>query len=297
MRLNRYHRNSMLLGTMARTYRRDSLEAIADAACADGMQAMQLNLINAGLETLPADLDERAARRIGDVFRTRGLELAALIGAFNVIHPSRAYRAECIRRFGRLAARCGELGTRILSLCTGTRDPDDMWRFHPGNRAPEAWTEMVDTIRRLLDVTEGSGVVLAFEPEVVNVVDTAAKAQALLRELASLRLKVVIDCANLITHETIRATTPVIEDAFDRLGGEIVLAHAKDIAPATAGADHPQRVAPGTGMLDWSCYLRRLAQSGFPGALIMHDLPESEVRACADRLRALAPPGAFSPAA
>jgi sugar phosphate isomerase/epimerase len=172
-----------------------------------------------------------------------------------------------------------------------------MWRFHPGNQDPTAWSEMVDTIQRLLEVTEGSGVWLAFEPEVVNVVDTAAKAQQLLRAVASPRLKVLIDCANLISHETVHVTTPVIEDAFDRLGGEIVLAHAKDVAPAEDGADHPRRVAPGTGTLDWSCYLRRLAASGFQGALIMHDLAEREVRACADRLRALAPPGAFSPAA
>ena len=31
-----------------------------------------------------------------------------------------------------LANACGALGTGIITLCTGTRDPDDMWRHHPG---------------------------------------------------------------------------------------------------------------------------------------------------------------------
>ena len=32
-----------------------------------------------------------------------------------------------------LAAACRWLDTRIITLCTGTRDPEDMWKWHPEN--------------------------------------------------------------------------------------------------------------------------------------------------------------------
>lgn len=283
----------MLLGTMARTYRRSSLEAIVDQACADGMKAMQLNLANAGLESLPASLDEPVARRIGDVFRDRGLHLAAVGGTFNAVHPAKEERSEGVRRVGLIARQAQAFGADTLTLCTGTRNPDYMWGFHPDNSRPDAWTDMIDTFKRLIDVTEGSGVMLVFEPEVVNVVDTSEKARRLLDEVASPRLKVLIDPANLINHENIGDTTSVIENAFRLLAADIHMAHAKDIVPAEPGADHPRRVAPGTGRIDWPCYLRLLVENGFTGSLIMHDLDEEEVVACRDRLTALAPRGAF----
>ncbi len=283
----------MLLGTMARTYRRDSLAEIVDQACADGMKAMQLNLANAGLESLPPTLDEATARRIGDIFRTRGVHLAAVGGTFNTIHPVKEERAEGIRRVALIARHAAAFGTDTLTLCTGTRNPDYMWGFHPDNSQPDAWTDMIDTMKRLMDATGDTAVTLVFEPEVVNVVDTSEKARRLLDEVPSPRLKVLIDPANLINHDNIGDTTSVIENAFRLVANDIHMAHAKDIVPAEPVADHPRRVAPGTGRIDWGCYLRLLVESGFSGSLIMHDLDESEVAPCRDRLIALAPKGAF----
>ena len=71
------------------------------------------------------------------------------------------------------------------------------------------------------------------------------------------------------------------------------MAHAKDIAEAEPGADHPRRVSPGAGCLDWVCYFRRLAACGYQGALIMHEVEESEMVVCRDRLISLAPEGTF----
>lgn len=41
-----------------------------------------------------------------------------------------------------VVASCRGLGTSVITLCTGTRDPDDMWRWHPDNSTPEAWRDV-----------------------------------------------------------------------------------------------------------------------------------------------------------
>src|SRR5205814_2476973 len=136
------------------------------------------------------------ARRIGDAFQRSGVEVSAVSGTFNVIHPDRDWRRECIRRVDLLAERCDLLGTRVITLCTGTRHPTNMWRHHPDNAQPEAWTEMVETMRALTCHAETAEVELAFEPEVVNVVDSAEKAERLIEEVGSPRLRLVMDPAN-----------------------------------------------------------------------------------------------------
>src|SRR5438128_2892532 len=160
----------MRLGVMTTVLPRPSIEAVAEAVRAADLDAVQLNLESAGLEPLPAALDQATAARIGEAFARQDVEVAAVSGTFNAIHPDAAWRAECIRRVGLLAGLCGPLGTRVSTLCTGTRHATNMWRWHPENARPEAWKEMVETMRALVRHAEASGVDLAFEPEVVNVV-------------------------------------------------------------------------------------------------------------------------------
>jgi sugar phosphate isomerase/epimerase len=69
----------------------------------------------------------------------RNLTMAAVSGTFNMIHPNPRKRRDGLRRLGVLAGACGQLGTSVITLCTGTRDPEDMWRSHPENDVPEAW--------------------------------------------------------------------------------------------------------------------------------------------------------------
>jgi sugar phosphate isomerase/epimerase len=269
----------MKLGVMTNVLPRPSIEAVAEAVRTAGLAAVQLNLESAGLESLPAALDETDARRIGAAFAQQEVEVAAVSGTFNVIHPDRDYRAECVRRVGLLAERCGLLGTGVITLCTGTRHPTNMWRHHPDNASPEAWEEMVETMRALVRHAEAHGVDLAFEPEVVNVVDTAEKAERLIAEVGSPRLRLVMDPANYFHPDMLPRMQEVLEEVFARVGRFIALAHAKDVRPPEPGREECVRPAAGTGVLDYSTYLRLLRQSGYTGALIMHSLSEAKLPA------------------
>ena len=60
-----------------------------------------------------------------------------------------------------------------------------MWRYHPDNGSPQSWRDMVACVREATDIARQANVVLAFEPEMSNVVDSALKARRLLDEIAS----------------------------------------------------------------------------------------------------------------
>ena len=72
-------------------------------------------------------------------------------------------------------------------------------------------------------------VILAFEPEVNNIVDSARKARRLLDEIASPHLKVVIDGANLFHVGELPRMREILDEAFQVRGDDIRLAHGKDL--------------------------------------------------------------------
>lgn len=269
----------MRLGVMSKVFLRATIEEVAAAIGAAEMYAIQLNLDSAGLDALPATLDPADCRRIHAAFAARDIEISAVSGTFNAIDPDREWRAEAIRRLGVLAERCEDLDTRVITLCTGTRNPTSMWRHHPDNAQPAAWDEMVETMRQLAVSAERAGVLLAFEPEVVNVVDDAVKAERLMAEVGSSALQVVMDPANYFHPDMLDRQAEVLEDAFARVGSRIALAHAKDVQPPPPGEDECVRPAAGTGVLDYALYMRLLRASGYDGGLIMHSLSEAEVPA------------------
>jgi sugar phosphate isomerase/epimerase len=245
------------LGIFARTFPRDSLGETLDAVAATGLRLMQFNL---ALAPHASHADIRSA------VAERGLEMAAVSGTRNLAHPDPVVRAEGVRWLLGVIEAAPALGTSVVTLSTGTRDRDDLWREHPDNATPEAWDDMLASLAAALAAAEARGVTLAFEPEHGNVVRDAAAGRRLLDELRSPRLRVVIDPANLVTD--LDRQGDVLREAFDLLGDEIVLAHAKDVRRDGA------IVAAGRGGLDYGLYLELL---GDDVPLILHGLAEDEV--------------------
>ncbi|TBL73894.1 sugar phosphate isomerase/epimerase family protein [Paenibacillus thalictri] len=265
----------MEIGIFSKTFIRPTLGEVLDAVQASGLRHIQFNLACAGLPSMPERLDPATTESIGKQMQKRRLQMTAVSGTFNMIHPNAAVRAAGMRSLGLLAQACGEMGTSIITLCTGTRDPSDMWRFHPDNSSPSAWKDLVASVRQAVGIAEEYGVTVAFEPEAANVVDTAVKARRLLDEIDSPRLKVVMDAANLIPSGQLDRAADILQEAFELLGQDIALAHAKDVL-----TDQPLRFgAAGRGKLDFALYAGLLRKSGYTGPLIMHGLAEEEIAA------------------
>lgn len=271
----------MQIGIFPSVFQRETLAERLDAVRAYGLNCVQFDLSSAGAPSMPDEIDPALCDQIRDAFSTRGIALSAVSGTYNMIHPDLNVREGGLRRLRQLALSCERLGTGIITLCTGTRDPKNMWRRHPDNDAPDAWDDLLHAMEEALALTEETGVTLAFEPEVSNVVDSARKGRLLIDTLRSPRLKVVMDGANIFHAGELPHMRAILTEAIDLLGPDIVLAHAKDLShDGEAG-----NLAAGTGLLDYPLYLSLMQQAGFTGPLILHGLTEAQTSTAVAFLR------------
>lgn len=269
----------MYPGIFAKTFPRPSVEEVFDAMRVHGLEHTQFNLSCVGLPSMPEEIDPGVAYRVREAAAERGVIISVVSGTFNMIHPDEEERRAGLRRLEVLAASCDGLGTSTITLCTGTRDSENMWRHHPANDAPEAWSDLLSSMQLALNAAEEHGVTLAFEPEPGNVVSSAARGRRLLDEMDSPRLKVIVDAANLLQAEGPARAEDTLGEAFELLGEDLVIAHAKDLAASG------EIVAAGRGVVDYDLYLRLLRQAGFEGPIILHGLDETEVDECVAFLR------------
>jgi sugar phosphate isomerase/epimerase len=271
----------MQIGIISGHFARPTLVETLDVIRAHGLECVQFDLRSARLPSMPDRIDSETCDGIRAEMAARAISMAAVSGTFNMIHPDPAERRRGLRWLRELASVCDRLGTPVITLCTGTRDPVSMWRRHPENDSPEAWADLLASMGEAARIAEEHGVTLVVEPEVSNVVDSARKARALLDELASPHVKIVIDGANLFHAGELPRMREILDEAFALLGREIVLAHAKDLS-RDGEAGHE---AAGTGLLDYDHYVALLREVGFDGPLILHSLQEAQVPGCVAFLR------------
>ncbi len=272
----------MEIGIFPTTFNRPTLGEKLDAMVAHGLYASQVDLGATGLPDLPSAIDPADVARIRQSFDSRSIAMNAVAGHFNMIHPDPAIRQAGLHSLRAIAGSCAGLGTSLITLCTGTRNTESMWRPHPDNGTAEAWRDLVASLEIALSIAEEYDLTMAFEPEVNNVVDSAQRARRIIDEMGSPRLKVVIDGANIFHKGELPQMTRILTEAFTLLGDDIALAHAKDL-DHDGDAGH---LAAGTGLLDFDLYTKLLRQSGYDGAWVLHGLSEAQVPECVAFLRA-----------
>jgi sugar phosphate isomerase/epimerase len=263
----------MHIGIMDGTVVRPTLEETLDAVVDYGLSTMQFNLGRVGLPELPEQIEPDVCDRIRQAFEARKLTMAAICGHFNMIDPDVSKRQANLRNLGVLASACERLGTSVITLCTGTRNPARRCRPHPDNASAAAWAYLIDSMGQAVQFAAEYGVTLSFEPEVANVIDSAQKARRLLDEIGSPHLKVTIDGANIFHQGELPHMRAMLDEAFALLSEDIALAHAKDL-DRDGEAGH---LAAGKGLLDYEQYLSLLNQLPFDVPLILHGLSEAEL--------------------
>lgn len=271
----------MYTGIFSRTYSMKDPVKVLDAIAADGYQGVQANLSSAGLASMPEYLPDGVAERFGEQARGRGIRIAALSGTYNMAYPDLKVRMASRAGFMNVIKAAAVMGTSIVSLCTGSRNEQDMWKFHPENHSAAAWADLRSELDFALGVAHECGIRLVIEPEPANVVYDARAARRILDEVASPYLGIILDAANLLSPETLGRQQEVIEEATRLLGDNILLAHAKDIDA------NGRVVAPGEGGVDLLRFTRALRAVGYDDALIAHGFSEQKTAAAAKELERL----------
>ena len=260
----------MQLGIFSKTFDGTEPQAVLGAVRAAGFAAAQYNMACSGLAAMPDAISPEAAAAVANAARAQGVEITAVSGTYNMIHPDLAVRSAGHARLEVLAAACAAMGTKVITLCTGTRDPQDQWRAHADNGSADAWRDLLASMTVAIGIAERHDVMLGIEPELANVVSSAARARALIYQLGSPRLRIVLDPANLFEVASLDEQRNTVAAAIDLLADRIVMGHAKD-----RHADGRFATA-GTGVLDYPHYIACLKRAGFGGPLITHGLAAAE---------------------
>jgi sugar phosphate isomerase/epimerase len=265
----------MRLGIFAKTFAGADPLTVLQAAKHAGYVAVQYNMACSGLPAMPDTLTHEQAVAVAQASRATGVAIAAVSGTYNLIHPDPAVRATGLRRLGVLIDHAAAMGTGMVTLCTGTRDPEDQWRHHPDNASPEAWRDLLEEMAKACVLAEAKGVRLGIEPELANVIDGAAKARRLIDSLQSPALAIVLDPANLFEVAPLDRQRDILSHAIDLLADRIAMAHAKDRDQSG------NFVAAGRGVVDFPHFLNRLRAAGFDGDLVTHGLTAAEAHGVA----------------
>jgi sugar phosphate isomerase/epimerase len=271
----------MEIGIFAKTFDVMGARPVLAAAAQAGYSTVQFNMACLGLPSMPDRIAPDVADEVGTASRTAHVSIAAVSGTYNMIHPDKAVRAQGLARLEVLAASCASLGTSLITLCTGTRDAQDQWRWHPGNAEPDAWRDLVTEMSSAIAIADRHDIALGIEPEMANVVSGASMARRLLDEMASPRLRIVLDPANLFETADNVQRRKVIEEAVGLLARDIVMAHAKD---RTATGDF---TTAGKGVIDFAHFILCLQEAGFDGPLITHGLAAEDAAGVAKFLTSL----------
>ena len=88
--------------------------------------------------------------------------------------------------------------------------------------------------------------------------------------MASPRLKIVLDAANLLPPESQARQCEVVTEAVALLGAELALVHTKDVGPGG------EAVAAGRGIVDFHHFLKAIVSTGYQGPLVSHNFPEQD---------------------
>ena len=272
----------MLIGVFAKTFAGTTpAKVMADAAAA-AFKSVQYNMACSGLSALPEEIGDEVVQAVAGASKQTGISVSAISATYNMAHPSGAVRKAGRKSFAVIAAKAHAVGSNLLTLCTGSRDPHDQWRHHEQNNTSDAWGDMVQEFGHLIAIAEREDIYLGIEPELGNVVSTPAKAAALIKEMQSKRLRIVFDAANLFEIAKAPDVRKLIEQGIERLSGHIGLAHAKDRDA------RGKPCAPGQGVIDFEHYFKTLKAAGFTGDIIAHGFEAKDASGVAGLLKSFA---------
>jgi len=192
----------------------------------------------------------------------------------NLIHPDEATRQTNLKYVAENIEAADRIGCRMVTMVTGSCDPDYYIGMNPGNWTRETWNLTLDSIRQLLRDTAGCSTVLGMEAVITTNLDGPSAHRRLMDDIGDPRCKVCLDPTNMLSFERYYHSTELLNECFDLLGEEIIGCHAKDMfIRRDVMLAHIIEVPAGEGVQDYETYLVRMSRMKWPRTLLLEHLP------------------------
>jgi len=276
-------KKNLTLGIFTSVYADLPLEEAAKRIKQDGFSCVVFDyrFKDVGFDPLAPDWD--VLKKITTCLERNDIRIAGLYGYYNVIDPDPAKRKRGEDRMDLLIRNWKRFGCPIISTETGTYNTQSEFMESPENFTEKGYAACRAAFEKLVRAAEKTKAVIAIETYWRNVICSAERAERLFRDIDSASLKLTMDPCNYFRNEDLPKMKPMLEEIFQRVGKQTVLAHAKDVKRSDKGPDLP---AAGLGKLDYPLYLRLLAALDRPLDLVIEHLGIQDVARARDYVKA-----------
>lgn len=277
-------RKNLPLGIFSGVYGGFPLDEAARRIREDGFGRVVLQFGFKDVQFDPWNPDWDALKKMTTALEKNDIRVVGLFGYHNVIGPDEAARKRNDQLTSLLINNWQRFGSPIVSTETGTFNTKSQFEEDPRNFTEEGYAAVRKAFARLVRAAEKTKAVIAIEGYWKNVIGTAERAERLFKDIDSPSLKLTMDPCNYFRNEELPKLDAGLHDLFKRVGGQTVLAHAKDVkAREDGGQDLP---AAGRGVMNYPLYLRLLTQLDREMPLVIEHLAIDDVARARDYVKA-----------
>ncbi len=199
-------------------------------------------------------------RAIREAFAKHDVVIAEVGRWCNLLEADPAKRAENLKRVTDGLALAEAIGARCCVDIAGSFNPKIWFGPHPKNVSREFFDATVENARKIIDAVKPKTAKFCLEMMGWALPDGADSYVALIKAVQRDAFGVHLDPCNLVNSpRRFYQNTELLDECFDKLGPWIASCHAKDVAWEVEMQVHFREVTLGTGELDYTTYLKRLA--------------------------------------
>jgi sugar phosphate isomerase/epimerase len=178
----------------------------------------------------------------------------------NLLDADAGKRAENLKVVTEGLALADAIGARCCVDIAGSFNADIWFGPHPKNFSREFFDAIVENARKIIDAVKPTRAKFAYEMMGWALPASADSYVELIKAVDRDAFAVHLDPCNLVNSpERFYSNTQLLNECFDKLGPWIASCHAKDVTWDVEMQVHFREVTLGTGSLDYTTYLKRLA--------------------------------------
>ncbi|HOC68608.1 MAG: Xylose isomerase-like TIM barrel [Candidatus Hydrogenedentes bacterium ADurb.Bin101] len=204
--------------------------------------------------------DSNKIKAVSETFARHNIVIAEVGRWCNMMDADPEKRKNNLENVTEGLALAEAIGAHCCVNIAGSFSPDSWFGPHPKNLSTEFFDAAVENARKVVDAVKPMRAKFAYEMMGWSLPDSADSYLNLLKAIDRVGFGVHLDPCNIINSpDRFYRNGDIINECFDKLGPHIVSCHAKDLTWDVEMNVHFREVCPGTGAMDYTVFLKRLA--------------------------------------
>ena len=213
------------------------------------------------------------AMHMKEICRKNDVDVAVLGCYLNLCNPDPEQHAKIVEKYKANIRFASVLGCGVVGTETGAVNVE--YKYEPANHSEHALELFIQNLRPVVEYAEKMGVIFAIEPVYKHIVYNVERARRVLDEIDSPNLQIIFDPVNLLSVDNYKDQDKIIEQAFELLGKDIAVVHAKDYVEKDGEI---VSIAAGTGGMNYPLFLKLVKQhKPYVHVTLENTLPENAI--------------------